>query len=77
MKHVKQLCVKGNGGATDLSGKRPDFGEEGFLGEVYKVIFCILSLHYCTAISSGQLTLFSPRAHHQPGVLKLQPTRGG
>ncbi len=62
-----------NGGVPDLSREGLNFGEEGFLVEVHDVILCILSLHYCAAVCSGQLTLFTPRAHHQFGVLILQP----
>lgn len=60
-------------GVTNLSGVGSNFAEEGFFGEIHDVIFCILSLHYCTAVSSGQVTLFTTGVHNQFGVLVLQP----
>lgn len=51
-------------GVSDLSRERLHFGEKGFPCEVNDVILYIFSLHYCTAICSGQLTLFTSRANH-------------
>lgn len=65
--------MSGDRGATHLSRVGPNFAEEGFFGEVHDVIICILSLHYCTAVSGGQVTLFATGVHNQLGVLILQP----
>lgn len=66
-----QMC--GDCGVTDLLWEAPNFAEVWFFGEVHNVIFCILSLHYCTAVSGGQVTLFTTGVHDQFGVLILQP----
>lgn len=66
-----QMC--GDCGVTDLSWVGPNFAEEGFFIEVHDVVFCILSLHYCTAVSGGQVTLLTTGVHNQFGVLILQP----
>lgn len=70
-----RVCVKR--GATDLSRVRLDLGEEGFFGEVHDVVLRILSLHYCAAVRSRQLTLFVPGAIDQLGVFILQPAVTG
>lgn len=69
------VCIKRD--ATDLSRVRLDLGEEGSLGEVHDVVLYILSLHYCAAVRSRQLTLFVPGAVHQLGVFILQPVVTG